>query len=122
MQYSPKLKIAMEEIKAILSRHDIAGAVILHTPGFSEFLFSPTPSWSVARLEPTGFLRIKTNPADPKEVKKKQIEDTMDMISGMATSSMEITKGCKAVIEMLKDRFRFDGGTGDITGHDQQNN
>ncbi len=122
MQYSPKLKMAMEEIKAILGKHDIAGAVILHAPGFSEFLFSPTPSWSVARLESTGFLRIKTNPADPKEVKKKQVEDTLDMISGMAKSSMEITKGCQAMMEMLKDRFRFDDGPGGITGHDQQNN
>jgi len=31
MQYSPKLKKAMEEIKAILKRDDIAGIVVLHT-------------------------------------------------------------------------------------------
>jgi hypothetical protein len=31
MQYSPKLKKAMEEIKAVLNKHDIAASVILHT-------------------------------------------------------------------------------------------
>jgi hypothetical protein len=29
MQYSPKLKNAMSEIKAILEKHDIAGLIIM---------------------------------------------------------------------------------------------
>lgn len=36
MQYSPKLKVAMEEIKEILKKNDIAGFVVIHdSDGFS---------------------------------------------------------------------------------------
>ena len=38
MQYSPKLKRVLAEIKAILDKEDIAGSIVLHTPGFGEFL------------------------------------------------------------------------------------
>lgn len=46
MQYSPKLKIAMDEIKQVLKKHDIAGFVVLHTPGFTEYLNRVDPSYS----------------------------------------------------------------------------
>jgi hypothetical protein len=48
MQYSPKLKTAMAEIKAILKKHDIGAFVILHTPGFSEYVNEISPSYSCA--------------------------------------------------------------------------
>lgn len=50
MQYSPKLKKAMEDIKKILHENDIAGFVVLHTPGFSEYLNRVDPSYSCAKL------------------------------------------------------------------------
>lgn len=51
MQYSPKLKKAMEEIKEILLKHDIAGTVTIHTPGFAEYMNHITPSYSCARID-----------------------------------------------------------------------
>lgn len=51
MQYSPKLKNAMEEIKLIIDKYDIAACVVLHTPGFSEFLNKIDPSYSCAKIK-----------------------------------------------------------------------
>ncbi len=50
MQYSPKLKKAISEIEEILRKHDIAGLVVLHTPGFSEYIHHITPSYSCAKI------------------------------------------------------------------------
>lgn len=46
MQYSPKLKSVADQIKQILRDNDVAGYVVLHTPGFSEHLIEITPSYS----------------------------------------------------------------------------
>ena len=51
MQYSPKLKVAIEEIKQILKNNDIAGFVVIHTPGFSEFLNHVETSYSCAKVQ-----------------------------------------------------------------------
>lgn len=39
MQYSPKLKVAMDEVKDVLKKYDIAGFVVLHTPASEGFAF-----------------------------------------------------------------------------------
>ena len=60
MQYSPKLKKAMQEIKEILLKHDIAGTVTIHTPGHAEYLNHITPSYSCAKIdETTGKFELK---------------------------------------------------------------
>lgn len=67
----PKLKAAMEEIKAVLRRHDIAAVVTLQSPGALEYLYELSPSWSCIHIEPGGAVRIraqaKTGPATEKE-------------------------------------------------------
>jgi hypothetical protein len=56
-----RLKIARLEIEAILAKHDLAGCVVLHTPGMSEFFYSITPSYSVCWLdEKAQAVRIKS--------------------------------------------------------------
>lgn len=82
MQYSPKLKKAAEEIKEILNRYDIAGVVLLHTPGHSEYLLRLDPSYSCANMnEKTGEVRLKATEAlYGKEKRDKMLEDTANMI------------------------------------------
>src|SRR5689334_25239828 len=67
----PKLKAAMEEIKAILRAHDIAAVVTLQSPGSVEYLYELSPSWSCITLEGDGQVRIrakaKTGPPEEKE-------------------------------------------------------
>lgn len=82
MQYSPKLKKAAEEIKAILKKHDIAASVVLHTPGFSEFVLEITPSYSCATLNHDN-VRFKAKKDDfNDELKRHQaIQDTANMMN-----------------------------------------
>jgi len=54
LNYSPHLKEAMARIKAIVQECDIAAHVVLHEPGFSEYLMEIEPSWSVLRIEKYG--------------------------------------------------------------------
>lgn len=56
-----RLKAARLEIEATLARHDLAGVVVLHTPGMSEFFYSIRPSYSVCWIdESLGVARIKS--------------------------------------------------------------
>ncbi|MBY0469150.1 MAG: hypothetical protein K2Q07_09260 [Burkholderiaceae bacterium] len=56
-----RLKIARLEIEAVLAKHDLAGVVVLHTPGMAEFFYNITPSYSVCCVdEQAQELRIKS--------------------------------------------------------------
>lgn len=56
-----RLKIARTEIEAVLAKHDLAGVVVLHTPGMAEFFYNITPSYSVCWVdEKASALRIKS--------------------------------------------------------------
>ncbi len=46
-----RLKVARAEIEAVLKKHDLAGAVVLHTPGMSEFFYDIQPSYSCVRID-----------------------------------------------------------------------
>jgi hypothetical protein len=83
MQYSPKLKIAAEEIKQILEKHDIAGVIVLHTPGYGEHILHLMPSYSCVKHDPLG-LRVRAMAADfnGDTAKRDQvITDTANMMS-----------------------------------------
>ena len=53
------MKMAMEEIKAIMNKHDIAGVVQLQSPTHGEFLYALEASWSCISFEPGGRVRFK---------------------------------------------------------------
>lgn len=56
-----RLKIARFEIESVLAKHDLAGVVVLHTPGMAEFFYNITPSYSVCWVdEQAQALRIKS--------------------------------------------------------------
>jgi hypothetical protein len=50
MQYSPKLKKAMQEIQAVMGKYDIGGSIILHTPGYGEHYLKLDASYSAAKM------------------------------------------------------------------------
>ena len=51
LKFSPKLKNAMEEIKQILNKHDIAGLIVLHEPGYGEHYIKINPSYSALEFK-----------------------------------------------------------------------
>jgi hypothetical protein len=56
-----RLKTARIEIEAVLKKHDLAGVVVLHTPGMGEFFYDIRPSYSVCWIdESVPMVRIKS--------------------------------------------------------------
>lgn len=127
MQYSPKLKKAMEEIKEILRKHDIAANIVLHTPGHAEYLTHIKPSYSCASIdELTGKFELKakkihfTNEAE----RLNKLSDTSNMLNLLAEATGRTAMNLISASEVT-DTFlnakHTDEESGH-TGHTQQNN
>ena len=123
MQYSPKLKKAMEEIKEVAKKYDIAAFVVLNDgDGFSEYLNAVTPSYSCASLMEGG-IRFRLKSAEVgKERAKQMAEGTYNMVTHFADM---ISKHAIMYIDaqkFLKDKWGGEEFPGNETSHDQQNN
>lgn len=122
MQYSPKLKAAMEQIKAILKENDIAGFVVLHTPGFSEYLNHFMTSYSCAFLQ-DGQFRVRLKTAEVGKEKAKELaEGTWNMVNIMTDIIALHAKGYMDFEDMLKKHWGGESDSGLHTSHNQQNN
>lgn len=124
MKYSPKLKTAMERIKAILKEYDIAGTIVLHTPGFSEYLLKIDPSYSVAKIEGEG-LKIKANLADysgDKIARDKALNDTVNLTSHFADINGMVAINMIDVLDELKKHMDIESFDGGHSSHISQNN
>jgi len=124
MQYSPKLKKAMEQIKEILKEHDIAAHVVLHTPGFSEYLNHIEPSYSCASLE-NGGVRVRAKAEDfggDKKIRDQKIQDTVNMVSHFTDI---LGRDALNFMDLTETLEKITGAThtpGSHTSHNQQNN
>lgn len=122
MQYSPKLKKVMDQIKGILDENDIAGFVVLHSPGYSEYLNHLKTSYSCATVIPEGItLRLKESEIG-REKAIELADGTYNMITHLTTAiaaNAELYIDCH---EKLK--LKWDGGSssGGHSSHQQQNN
>lgn len=124
MQYSPKLKKAIEEIKQTLLKYDVAANVILHTPGHSEYLLHITPTYSCAWLE-NDMVRFRARKEDYKGdtmVRDKKIADTLNMLRLLSDTA---GKNALALIEVADQFDKIIGANhedGGHTSHTTQNN
>ena len=115
----------MEEIKAILNKHNIAGMIVIHTPGFSEYLLKIDPSYSCAKIE-GDHIRVKANLVKDFSGDKKAFEfkaaSTSNMFNLLSNTSADISKSLieisKAVDKKLDAEHFGDGHT----SHIEQNN
>lgn len=125
MQYSPKLKTAMEEIKAILKKHDIAGIVCLHTPGFQEYLNKLDPSYSALTLQEDRF-QIKGHSKHyfgNKELRDQKLAETRNMVDHFSKfAGIEFMMFDQIEKQMDATWGKWDTDEGDHTSHNQQNN
>lgn len=103
-----RLKVARIEIEAILKKHDLAGAVTLHTPGMSEFFYDIRPSYSCAWIdEAAGILRVKSKLVDyGGDVQRQQMEQacTAQMLHSMAddlASAAKMFNDCSRVVDRV---------------------
>ena len=120
MQFSPKLKVAAEEIKAILKKHDIAGAILIHTPGYAEFILELTPTYSCATLH-HDHIHFKAKKEDfNDELKRhKAIADTANMMhslaDGTARNAMMLIKVSEQFTEITGAEHNDKGFTSSTT-------
>lgn len=125
MQYAPKLKTAMEEIKEILRKHDIAGIVVLHTPGHGEYLNHVSPSYSCANIDNLhGRFQMRgkkihfQNEAD----RHNKLRDTSNMLSMLADLTGKIAMNLIQASELADKTFDAEHRGGNDTSHSTQNN
>lgn len=126
MQYSPKLKMAMEEIKETLRKHDVAALIVLHKPGFGEYYFKVDTTYSCARLdEKTGLMRIKAKAAElPGGAAQREqlLADTANMfkiLCDVGYDTLEMIENVSKVVDKVVDADH-DRGSG--SSHTAQNN
>lgn len=122
MQYSPKLKRVIEEIKQTLKTNDIAGSIVLHTPGFSEHLQHVTTSYSCAKIENAG-IRFKIQSKEIGEAEAKRLaEGTYNMLTHLAHHTKKTSDMYENIYQYAKEKW---GGTeegGEASTHIEQNN
>jgi hypothetical protein len=124
MQYSPKLKTAMQEIKDILSKHDIAGVVVIHTPGHTEYLNKLNPTYSCVKVNGDE-LRFKSKLADyngDKAAWKKKTTDSVDMMHGISTTLGNLAVPLMMMSNKLDQQLDVERGPDDHSSHTTQNN
>lgn len=113
--YSPKLREAMTEIKAIIERYDIAAHVVLYDDHLSEFLLAIDPSWSVACFEGHGGMRFRSKLEDfggDREAQKAASERTVGMLrhfADLAERDHDLFEQVLAELSKIID-FDFSGG------------
>lgn len=123
MQYSPKLKKVMEQIKDILKENDIAAFVVLHDEkGFSEYLNAISPSYSCAYIAQGSMaFRLKGSEVG-KERAKRIAGGTYNMVTHFADMLSKHAVMFIEAKELLKDKWGGEDFRGNETSHDQQNN
>jgi hypothetical protein len=126
MQYSPKLKMAMEEIKAIIKKYDIGAIVELHTPGHGEFFIEVSPSYSCAWFE-GNHLRIRARLKEDFNGDRKawgvKVNDTTNMLLTFLDTNKKLQEGLTSALAMLEKKIEIEKDEGGgFTSHTQQNN
>jgi hypothetical protein len=127
MQYNPKLKKAMEEIREILDKHDIAAYVALHTPGHGEFLMHLNPSYSCVQLdEATGGARIRSRLQEDHngDVKahEKMLQDTANMLEVLSTVTGQNAMQLIKLSEIADEAMGAEHTKGGFSSQQEQNN
>lgn len=124
MQYSPKLKIAMEEIKAILAKHDIGAMVVLHTPGHSEFLNKLNPSYSCI-IQTGDHIRFKSKLADydgDKQKWQKVTTDSLNLLQCITETTGHVLLPLIDFTEKLEVALDAESRGGGFSSHTTQSN
>lgn len=125
MNYSPKLKTAMERIKPILKEYDICATIVLHTPGFSEYLTKVDSAYSCAKFE-GDFLRIKAKLQEDfdgdKDAWNEKVTDTVNMIQHFADVSANTSMSMYDLLDKLKESVEIETTRGNNSSHTTQNN
>ena len=83
MEGDKKLKVAAEEIKDILRKHNIAGSINLHTPGYGESFLHFNTDYSCAYRYEENMLHFYAQRKDYKTIEEweDKIKNTSNMLA-----------------------------------------
>lgn len=101
---------AIEEIKAVLSKHDLAGMVMVQAPKESAFLNVIDPSWSVAKYEETREgtairIRAKAEHFPSRAAQKEAVEWTCGMVIGFMLQAERTREQFEQIAGVLGQHF-----------------
>ncbi len=117
----------MQEIKEILLKHDIAGVIVLHTPGHSEYLSHLTPSYSCAKLEgrENELIRFRAKAQDfgmNYELRNQKIKDTCNMMRHLSERTGLLSLGLIDASELIDKHAGAEHGPGYGSSQTAQDN
>jgi len=133
MNYSPKLKKAMQEIDAIMKRYDIAGHVVLHSwkdgTGHSEFKAYIQPSYSCAKFkydpvkgDGIHFRAKKEDFGGDASKRDNVLAGTSSMLKTIVTVGFNQLSGLLQASEFIDRVVNAEHGKGNSSSHTEQNN
>jgi hypothetical protein len=125
MQYHPKLKKVMEEIKDLLKKNDIAAVVVLHTPGFSEYLLHCGTTYSCCTVNEEG-IRVRAKLIEDfkgdKAMWEYKVKSTANMLHHLAVVHGQKTLTLLELSDHLDQQIGAEYDQGDESSHTTQNN
>lgn len=98
-----KLKMAAEEIKDVLRKYDIAGAIGLHTPGHGEYFVHITTSYSCAYIYNDDEVRFYSKSEDYKSRKEQSLKQALT--ANMLNILMDMSAFCFGFLEPISSEF-----------------
>lgn len=115
----------MEEIKAILAKHDIGAMVVLHTPGYSEFLNKLNPSYSCI-IQTGDHIRFRSKLADyggDKKAWERKTTDSLNLLQCITETAGHVLLPLMDFTEQLEKSLDAESkGGGGFSSHTTQNN
>lgn len=124
MQYSPKLKMAMEDIKAICNKYDIGAFVIIHTPGYTEFLNKLDPSYSCITVngDEVHFRSKLDDYNGDKAAWEKKTTESVNLLDSITQVGGQILLPLLDFTEKLMNDLDAERDRGGFSSHTTQNN
>lgn len=117
-EFSPKLKMAAADIKAVLAKYDIAAIVVLQEPSHTEFFMQVDPSYSAAYLE-NQQLRLRQVLAGADGAIPEKVVHTVNMLNNLQVLTGKITMALAQAIMYARTFYNLPkpGGQSPRNGH-----
>lgn len=108
-KFDPKLRLAMEEIKAILAKYDCAATITLQSGQHAEYLYHFSPTWSCVTLTDTGHCRVKCKREDFKDEASAKLclEYSIGMFVGFLDFARKTTEDMTQLLRMVGKTVPF---------------
>ena len=120
------LKVATDEIKAVLKKHDIAGYAVLQSPDRAEWLMGIDPSWSVAKweeMEEGLGIRLKSSLMKDyegdKQKQKQELEWTCGIFLGLLSMLEQHHEAVTKLMHVIGSKFDIRSIVTDVEGEDE---